>query len=85
MKIRVIGSIVKANVIHGCVIVGNLVVLAHKGKVKRGYVIRSKSYNNFMVSYDVPAVIILAESKRVKGPISKGLKDELRSLSNIQI
>jgi len=38
-----------------------------------------------MVSYDNAAIIILGETTRVKGPISKGLKEEVRALSNSQI
>jgi len=85
MKVQVIGSDIKGQVIHGNVIAGNFVVIRHKGKVKKGIIVRTKKYNNFMVSFDFPAIIILGESNRVKGPISKGMKDEIRALSNSQL
>lgn len=85
MKISVIGSAIKANIIQGKVKIGNRVVLTHNGKVKRGIVIRTKYYNNFMVSFDLPAVVITGEINRIKGPVSKGLNEEIRSLSNLQI
>jgi|NOAtaT_7_FD_contig_121_136179_length_3802_multi_5_in_0_out_0_1 hypothetical protein len=85
MKVQVIGSDVKGQVIHGKVIAGNLVVIRHKGKVKKGFIVRTKSYNNFMVSFDNPAIMILGLSNRVKGPICKGLKEEIRALSNSQL
>ena len=85
MKISVIGSAIKANIIQGKLKIGSKVVLTHQGKVKRGIVIRTKYYNNFMVSFDLPAVVITGEINRIKGPISKGLSEEIRSLSNLQI
>jgi len=85
MKITVIGSAIKANIIQGKVKIGNRVVLTHNGKVKRGIVIRTKYYNSFMVSFDLPAVVITGEINRIKGPVSKGLNEEIRSLSNLQI
>jgi len=85
MKVQVIGSDFKGEVIHGNVIAGNIVVIRHRGKVKKGIIVRTKKYNNFMVSYDIPAIMILGESNRVKGPISKGMKEEIRALSNSQI
>lgn len=85
MKLQVIGSEIKGEIIQGTVKTGNQVVIRHKGKVKKGIIIRTKQYNNFMVSYDTPAIIILGESNRIKGPISKGLKEEIRALSNSQI
>jgi ribosomal protein L14 len=85
MKILVVGSDFKGDVIHGKVVAGNLVVIRHKGKVKKGIIVRTKQYNNFMVSYDLPAIMLIGESNRVKGPISKGLKEEIRALSNSQL
>jgi ribosomal protein L14 len=82
MKIQVIGSEIKGEVIQGKVKAGQLVVIRHRGKVKKGVIVRTKQYNNFMVSYDNPALIILGETNRVKGPISKGMKEEIRALCN---
>lgn len=85
MKIQVIGNDFKGEVIHGNVIAGNLVIIKHRGKVKKGIIVRTKKYNNFMVSFDLPAIMIIGETNRVKGPISKGMKEEIRALSNSQI
>lgn len=85
MKIQVIGSDIMGEVIQGKVVVGSEIVIRHRGKVKRGVVVRTKNYNNFFVSYDKPAVMIVNETNRVKGPISKGLKEEFKALSNTQI
>jgi len=85
MKIQVIGSDIFGDIIQGSIKIGSKIVLRHRGKVKHGVIIRTKNFNNFFVSYDKPAVMIINETNRVKGPISKGLKEELRALSNIQI
>jgi len=85
MKIQVIGSDIFGFIIQGYIKIGSKVVLRHRGKIKHGIIIRSKKFNNFFVSYDKPAVMIINESNRVKGPISKGLKEEIRALSNLQI
>lgn len=84
MKIQVIGSAIKATVIQGVIKIKSQVVLTHQGKVKKGIIIRTKSYNQFKVSYDEPAVVILGEMNRIKGPISKGLNEEIRTFSQIQ-
>lgn len=85
MKLQVIGSDILGEVIQGRVKTGSEVVIRHRGKVKKGIIVRTKKYNPFMVSYDNAAIIILGETTRVKGPISKGLKEEVRALSNSQI
>jgi len=85
MKIQVIGSDYMGDVIQGRVIVGSEIVIRHRGKVKRGVVVRTKKYNKFLVSYDKPAIMIVNETNRVKGPISKGLKEEFKALSSTQI
>jgi hypothetical protein len=85
MKIQVIGSEIMGEVLQGTVKVGSEIVIAHRGKVKRGVVVRTKKYNKFLVSYDKPVVMIKSESHRVKGPISKGMKEEYRALSSSQM
>jgi hypothetical protein len=83
MKIFVFGSNVSGVVIHGYVFPGYSVVIRHKGKVKKAIVIRSKAYNSFGVSYDVPAVVISGDNVRIKGPISKGINVELKAVSRL--
>jgi ribosomal protein L14 len=84
MQLQVIGSNIKGYAIQGKVIPGGKVVIRHRGKVKRGYIVRTKAYNPFMVSYDKPAIVILAEVKRIKGPIIKGVMPEIRALAQKQ-
>ena len=83
MKIFVIACKEPAVVIHGYVFPGNYVVIRHKGKVKKAIVIRSKAYNSFGVSYDIPAVVISGDNVRIKGPISKGINVELKAVSRL--
>ena len=85
MKIKVIGSLIKAQIIQGDVKSGSRVVITHRGKVKKAIIVRTCSYNAFKVSYDKPALVILGETKRVKGPIFKGQIPELRAISGTQI
>ena len=85
MKIQVIGSEILGEVIQGEVKVGREIVIRHRGQVKRGVVIRTKRNNKHLVSYDKAAVMIQNTSQRIKGPISKGLKEEVRALSTNQI
>lgn len=85
MKIHVIGSDHFAFIIKGFPKSGNLVILRHRGKVKKGVIIRTKGYNQFLVSYDFPSVVILGESHRIKGPINKGIREEIRALSQLEI
>lgn len=85
MKVFVIGSDIKAEIIQGTIKTGQKVVIRHKGKVEKAIVVRTKRYNFSLVSYDVNTVMIIGNSSRVKGPISKGLKDEIKALSQQQI
>lgn len=84
-KIIVIGSDIKAQIIKGICRIGNKVVLTHKGKVKHGIVVRTKSYNQFNVSFDNASVVILGETTRIRGPISKGVIEEIKSLASMSI
>ena len=83
MKVIVNGNI--GEVIQGVVKVGNKVVIRYKGKVEKAIVVRTKKYNQHKVSYDQATVMIIGNNQRVKGPISKGMKEEIKALSNSQI
>jgi hypothetical protein len=81
MQLQVIGSKIKGYVIKGKILAGQKVVIRHRGKIKRGHIIRTKGYTPFMVSFDKPAIVIFAEVKRIKGPVTKNLKPEIKALS----
>jgi len=85
MKVEVIGSPERGEVIQGKVRIGQEVVIRHKGKVEIGIVVRTKRYTKTQVSYDQAAVMIKGGTSRPKGPISKGVGAEETAKSSMQL
>lgn len=85
MKIKIIGRKEAGNIIRGKLRIGQEVVIRHKGKIEVAVVVRTRRYTKTEVSYDEAAVMIKGGKSRTKGPISKGLVEEIKALSNKRI
>ena len=85
MKVRVIGSEKEGNIIQGKERIGQEVVIRHGGKVKIGTVVRTKRYTRTQMRFSRVTVMLKNSTSRVKGPISKGLPETVRTLCTSQL
>lgn len=81
MKIKVAGSNTEGKLIKGPIKIGKEIVIAHKGKVEVGIVIRTKDLTPTKVRFGAAAVQI--NGKGVVGPISKGLDGKVKAKANM--
>jgi len=85
MKVKVVGSEKEGYVIRGKERIGQELVIGHEGKVKIGMVVRTKRYTKTMVRYAGVTVLLKGSKQRIKGPIAKGLPEEVKVLGSRQI